>query len=1419
MDDADSLPLIPSGGENRLFRAPSEHELSISRSLQKLDLPEWFKNSTLNRRGSGERLFGVNKKSERYPKWADLRQKSTSTSSLPVITRPSTPGSLCGKTMTTPTKRYYNYNCTPTSPSPVSTPFTFSRRTSKDEISSGQYFQYPSSSTPPVSTSRCTSPFVALGGFSYSQPYTGWRSSERLARDYAVENEDDIKSYDHSYVTSSNFYWSPEERLSHGPGYYAMKFGIHPGIFNKQGSGRLSNFDEQLSNLMSGNYKQSGDEPVLVSSGDKVTSAVEELDRMMSSHSHHQDVSVDGGRFSFTKPEIIDVIPKKDEHVIATDRRYFQSKQTIETVTETVGEKSGDVATKSSAFVNIAGTKLAQPWATTNIGETTFPTLFCKGANEIQTDEVDEISSEIGQLSIWKEIQLHSKPLSSSNVNNTNEFQPIIYDLSMIDSTTARALGLPVMQSTIKSPSSDFMTFSTSIIPCHQKVFTESELSDSQENDIDDNEDGNVGGYLDNEYEEKSSKFPIYPPTSPPTPKPTTTTVTKLDGRIAEIVEVPTDNVSSSSKQSSISFLPDTNMFLPLRVSTVQTVSVTPSSGSSVIGSGSSLSPNRPTAMPLTTTTFITTFHKDNVLSPDIEQLTGKTRTLILLNEGSTPAASPKFKNNTFFKPISGDADDGQKRSSQNDLDDTSRQLKSSEILNDTPQFEMLKMSNDEKCHTTDLITATIEKTNGHDDSQSNSEGALVTSETTVQSDSDTNDDLLYDSPVLSKSSKQQNDIKLSLSENSSTEETANDSSIASVEMKSEAEFPSDSPRVTYKIKRTSSIPIETSSKWQSNFKVSSRKGKMENELKSEAKTVRKSSSTKSQNGIKLFSTESQSSNLSMTNGSFENPQNSTENFQKSIPTLYRSENDEFVIKELSNDVYNSSMKSKIATTEISDKSNEDTNIQSVGKFESKLSLSDIMVCSSDDKISQEASTELKTVDEHSHSVIETSQNRIEKSELHNGVTDIALKSSVSTGALSKSTLSRKTSDCLTLELTETSQEQAESSENHFETPEKNSETTNIHLDISKNHSEASKNSFTKLNTGNVKNNEAIRRLMSASESENEMTFETFTDLSLSSIDLKSAKGLNTQLSAPGTFNQSYDSFVTAETHPSTFSREISMDTSMGTIVHRIGYTARNNMTDTSTDDLTSDFDSMSVRMRGPTDEQRSVRHNVRSDLIDETVIVRCQRVDCKHTTELHDARINYKTCSNCYTYYCSHHCRKDDKERHRRLCLHERSRNVCKQALNFARENEEAIGLLSKLAKDGAAKLGNGYVRITLPSTKAGLKFIRRGFERLEIPATYLSVANINVEELGEEVCSMLQNLCENYDSSYKFILLVTMFINKEVVLEGVPHWERNVIAKCAKIRLSKKYEEENVVHRPRSRKGSTSSLRTQKSWRWSWA
>ncbi|XP_076233061.1 uncharacterized protein LOC143178352 isoform X2 [Calliopsis andreniformis] len=121
-------------------RVPSEHELRVQRSLQRLNVPDWYKNSPAARDG-----FRLKRHSDasQHGGWRALGSKTTSLSSLSSSSnRQPTAGALL-------------------SPSP--TPPVFSRWSTSLLNSAG---------SSPASSARSS--------FNHRQPYLGWRSQERL---------------------------------------------------------------------------------------------------------------------------------------------------------------------------------------------------------------------------------------------------------------------------------------------------------------------------------------------------------------------------------------------------------------------------------------------------------------------------------------------------------------------------------------------------------------------------------------------------------------------------------------------------------------------------------------------------------------------------------------------------------------------------------------------------------------------------------------------------------------------------------------------------------------------------------------------------------------------------------------------------------------------------------------------------------------------------------------------------------------------------------------------------------------------------------------------------------------------------------------------------------------------------------------
>ncbi|CAB3371480.1 Hypothetical predicted protein [Cloeon dipterum] len=176
LDDENKAAIQPPENELRKTseRKLSEHELRVQRSLQRLDVPDWYKNSPAAPTGS----FLLNRRSSagtsNNSKWPGLNSKTTSLSSL----------------QQSPHLRSRHQTPSASSPSPVVSP-------SPQERHSFTYAPFSRWSTSRLNSASTSPSGSTRSSFQYRQPYLGWRSQEKLLAN-----------------NTPTYYRSPAERLA-----------------------------------------------------------------------------------------------------------------------------------------------------------------------------------------------------------------------------------------------------------------------------------------------------------------------------------------------------------------------------------------------------------------------------------------------------------------------------------------------------------------------------------------------------------------------------------------------------------------------------------------------------------------------------------------------------------------------------------------------------------------------------------------------------------------------------------------------------------------------------------------------------------------------------------------------------------------------------------------------------------------------------------------------------------------------------------------------------------------------------------------------------------------------------------------------------------------------------------------------------
>lgn len=185
---------------------------------------------------------------------------------------------------------------------------------------------------------------------------------------------------------------------------------------------------------------------------------------------------------------------------------------------------------------------------------------------------------------------------------------------------------------------------------------------------------------------------------------------------------------------------------------------------------------------------------------------------------------------------------------------------------------------------------------------------------------------------------------------------------------------------------------------------------------------------------------------------------------------------------------------------------------------------------------------------------------------------------------------------------------------------------------------------------------------------------------------------------------------------------------------------------------------------------------------------VKCRYSKCgKISNKTSDAGKQYKNCHNCTYIYCSRECRRAHWEKHRKLCLFSRVGALCRQVLAAAKEQKETLHQLSLLARQGFLSQGSGAVKLFFSSPECADKFIE-GKETNSLPEpVYVGWADLQPSEMGPNLYKDLIKMCKTYNPDTRFVLYVSVCVVSEVPATGAVKWERQLVSRCAKIRLCK--------------------------------
>ena len=198
------------------------------------------------------------------------------------------------------------------------------------------------------------------------------------------------------------------------------------------------------------------------------------------------------------------------------------------------------------------------------------------------------------------------------------------------------------------------------------------------------------------------------------------------------------------------------------------------------------------------------------------------------------------------------------------------------------------------------------------------------------------------------------------------------------------------------------------------------------------------------------------------------------------------------------------------------------------------------------------------------------------------------------------------------------------------------------------------------------------------------------------------------------------------------------------------------------------------------------------ADIDDNLVTVKCRNSKCKRQMNLANARHTYKTCHNCFTYYCSRECRQEHWEKHKKKCVFSRVSSNCKHVIKKVHDDSDVCEEFSKVARTGFIQKGRGCVVVTFTSLTSSDEFLaadgHAAVAALQFPLAFVSIKELEETQLFNDQLYELLDMCRTYNPEVKFVIdcVIISDEQQQQVRGSMSRRDGPVVKKCAKLRLT---------------------------------
>lgn len=169
-----------------------------------------------------------------------------------------------------------------------------------------------------------------------------------------------------------------------------------------------------------------------------------------------------------------------------------------------------------------------------------------------------------------------------------------------------------------------------------------------------------------------------------------------------------------------------------------------------------------------------------------------------------------------------------------------------------------------------------------------------------------------------------------------------------------------------------------------------------------------------------------------------------------------------------------------------------------------------------------------------------------------------------------------------------------------------------------------------------------------------------------------------------------------------------------------------------------------------------------------------CENPCCRKEEELLGiVELTFKSCSACFTHYCSPECKTQHWPEHRTVCRYGTIDCHMKSILRLCKHTVPIHLYLSEIARKGFMSKGRGAVMIILLSPKDAELFIKTGldyFKRRRNEPTYSSIKEIQSAGAYTKYQKILLKAVREYSTVHEFVVNIAIVVGKTLETTPVP-------------------------------------------------